>query len=160
MTTPDPAAEWLARTLHKADPFITVGIQDSGAVRVGYGKGAYIITIHEEDDALPDRESYEETIEVLSDPEAMEAIREGQEGDSDEFRSVPQPAEPRHYIALVGGARAYTKLTPVGPVAFPKHAPGDPIEIAGDNKWYPVSEEIALEWTRDDESEEGWDDDV
>jgi hypothetical protein len=68
--------------------------------------------------------------------------------------------EPRHYIALVGGARAYTKLTPVGPGAFPQHGPGDPIEIAGDNKWYPVSEEIALEWTREDDSEESWEDDV
>jgi hypothetical protein len=107
---------------------------------------------------LPDRESYEETIAVLSDPEAMEGIREGEQGDSDEFRS--RPAEPRHYIALVGGARAYTKLTPHGPDAFPAHGPGDPIEIAGDNKWYPVSEEIALAWTRDDDLEEDWEDDV
>jgi hypothetical protein len=69
-------------------------------------------------------------------------------------------APPRHYIALVGGARAYTKLTPHGPGAFPEHGPCDPIEIAGDNKWYPVSEEIAREWTRDDDLEEDWEDDV
>ena len=109
---------------------------------------------------VPDRESYEETIAVLSDPEAMEAIREGQEGESDEFRSSPLAGGARHYIALVGGARAYTKLTPHGPGAFPKHGPCDPIEIEGDNKWYPVSEEIALAWTRDDDLEEDWEDDV
>lgn len=45
-------AEWLARTLIGADPFITVGVLDSGEVRVGYGVGAYILTIREEvDDA-------------------------------------------------------------------------------------------------------------
>jgi hypothetical protein len=44
------AAEWLARTLIRADPFITVGVLDSGEVRVGHGMGAYILTIREEVD--------------------------------------------------------------------------------------------------------------
>jgi hypothetical protein len=40
-------AEWLARTLIRGDQFITVGVLESGEVRVEYGKGAYILTIRD-----------------------------------------------------------------------------------------------------------------
>jgi hypothetical protein len=42
-------AEWLARTLIRGDQFITVGVLESGDVRVGYGKGAYVLTVRDEE---------------------------------------------------------------------------------------------------------------
>lgn len=48
-TSSQIAAEWLARTLIRGDPFITVGVQDSGEVLVGFGTGSYVITIREPD---------------------------------------------------------------------------------------------------------------
>ena len=55
--------------------------------------------------------------------------------------------EVRHYIALIGGAHSYAKLTPRQSDSFAKHGPTDPIEIGSDgSKWYPVSQAIAEEW--------------
>jgi hypothetical protein len=62
-------------------------------------------------------------------------------------------AEVRHYIALIGGARAYATLTATGADSFAKLGPGDPIDIGNDGgKWYPVSRAIAEAWTADDDA--------
>jgi hypothetical protein len=47
-TSSQAAAEWLARTLIRGDPFITVGVQDDGEVLVGFGTGSYVITIRDQ----------------------------------------------------------------------------------------------------------------
>lgn len=66
-----------------------------------------------------------------------------------------QLPETRHYIALVGGAHAYAKLTPRQADSFAKLGPNDPIDISNDgNRWYPVSADIAEEWTADDEDDD------
>lgn len=57
----------------------------------------------------------------------------------------------RHYIALIGGAHAYAKLTPRQADSFTALAPNDPIDIGSDgNHWYPVSAAIAEEWTAEE----------
>lgn len=46
--TSSQAAEWLARTLIRGDPFITVGVQENDEVLVGFGTGSYVITIRDQ----------------------------------------------------------------------------------------------------------------
>lgn len=68
---------------------------------------------------------------------------------------VPAPDAPRYYIALVDQACASATISPKDdtPVArlFTDHAPTAPLELFPDQApgviWYPVSAEIAEEWT-------------
>ena len=59
--------------------------------------------------------------------------------------------ETRYYIALSGGMRVMWKLGPGEPDQFTTD-PRDPAPF--DGGWaYPVSAEIAAEWTRDDNND-------
>jgi hypothetical protein len=63
----------------------------------------------------------------------------------------PAVPEVRHYIALIGGAHAHARLTATQVDSFAKLRLSDPIDIGSDgNRWYPVSSEIAQEWTTDE----------
>jgi hypothetical protein len=58
--------------------------------------------------------------------------------------------ETRHYIGLMDHLHVSITLGPAEPEAF-NHSPIELIPL-GDSTWaYPVSEEIATEWVRDDD---------
>jgi len=57
--------------------------------------------------------------------------------------------ETRHYIGLLGGLHIAFTCGPGTPEQF-RTGPHDPVSL-GETTTYPVSEEIAAEWVRDDQ---------